>query len=512
MGYCPKRNHGGYIGEKCPKCAAGPSVSQGPIVQPARVPVAPRAAAVPVPPIPRVAQPPAPAHAPLPAQQIGISWKKAGQQALTPLAANSVVYVRKGFYVEFHATAAGAGPVQLSKASWTGTAPGAIGGGQVRSLRFTENSQTKDRASGKTLALSLMGQSVSVTIIVYEIKPDPVIEDDFAGRSQTDLGVDERVMLRFKTEPQGIGALELGGLRWGFKNAVPNRDTVGLLCDPSNGLLLAPDDQSGVAKYVAPCRTSPSGTKPPAATKDVTLTLSISNGIFSGPVLNLSYKIHHPTGHMRIEKPGKYKHIQGQASAGFLGVPILLPKKVSFKTLRFREGNGMSIVSGELVDLGFGTSDHATSGEDGSYYTRGVSKGNSSVGSLVWMEDRVYSGGVAYAPPAVVNPNRQVGQATWPINWEYTYPNLIKNGQSLALSGLAETPPAIVGVNHEWEVDNTANKWANDWIFLSVARHIATLYENGKMKMYKGCGEASCDVCKDTHKEFDMADAEVSGW
>jgi len=463
---------------------------------------------------PRVAQPPAAAPAPQPPRQIGISWKQAWQQALKPLVPNSVVYVRKGSTVEFQATVAGAGLVDFSKASWTGTVPGAVGAGQTKSLRFTENSQTKDPASGKTLVLSLLGQSVSITIIVCEITADPVIEDDFAGRSQTDLGVDERVMLRFQTVPPGISAQDLGGLRWGFKNVVPDRDTVGLLRDPSTGLDLAADNQTGVAKYVAPCRTSPAATKPPAMTKDVTLTLSIMGGIFSGPVLNLSYKIHHPTGHMRMEKHGIFKHEQDRASAGFVGVPILLPKKVSFKTLRFREGHGMSIVSPALTLLGFSASDHSPSHDPLAgiiYYERCVSKGNSSVGSLVHMIDMVYSGGIDYTPPATPSPGKVVGRAEWPINWEYTYPTLDPPGAIVDALGSGVPAPAISGVTHSWEFHNPAH-WANDWIFLSVAHHICTLYETGRMKMYKGCNDPNCDVCKDTHKEFNRGDAAVAGW
>ena len=53
-------------------------------------------------------------------------------------------------------------------------------------------------------------------------------------------------------------------------------------------------------------------------------------------------------------------------------------------------------------------------------------------------------------------PTTPVGWKKWPILWEYTSKNLV------------------------------TNEWTNDWIERQRGHHIGTMYENGRLAIFKG--------------------------
>ena len=203
-----------------------------------------------------------------------ISCKRADQLQYTVLNPANTLFVLKGTKLDFRASATVVNQAfSFSAAVWGGTA-GAAGQGASKQVTFANNSVAVAQPSTVTLAFG--GQNVAINVVTYELRTDVTFADPFNGRSDTHLGVDERLTLRFATTPANLTAAQIGGLRWGFaNNGVPGRDTLGVLHDPATNAAPLPAMQTGIVTYYAPVRTYQQGGMPQPR-KEVTLELPSS--------------------------------------------------------------------------------------------------------------------------------------------------------------------------------------------------------------------------------------------
>jgi len=234
----------------------------------------------------------------------GGGWQDIGAEPL---------YVLKGTMVNFKAVAAPAMTWPADMPIWGGSS-GAIGTGETKSVTF--NTESSSLTDYKTVTAGCMtsGTPTTVNVIVYDIdetnsiKPD----DNFTGRSQTTYGLKETVKLKFKTTPGGISASKAGGVLWTYSG---------------NGLVF--DARiDGTAKYDAGGLTGTS-----------TFIITVQSGPSSGQYKSFNRTIVAPSGTRMTRATGSVWHRQGYASAGILCFYWLDPVDVSFKNLKFGEGN-----------------------------------------------------------------------------------------------------------------------------------------------------------------------------
>lgn len=399
-----------------------------------------------------------------------LKCRRSGQLGWIDVANNSTWYVLKDSKVEFKADSTGGdlalrAMISYQTANWGGTAGAGAGPGATRTITFTANSA--NAATPSTVTLAFGGQNVQVNVVVFTLNIVSTPLDNFIDRSQTELGVDERVSLSFTTTPAGVTALNARGLRWKFSRGIaPDRATVGLLHNAATHI--APPADNGLADYIAPNRTHPVGEF--QTSKVVSLQLSVLDGPSIGLGPELEFRIHKPAAHM-TQVPGTlpmhWNPVPGPIpSAGFLGQIYFAPKNVSFRTLRWREGTGVMESSGVLAGDEAGILHASTAHVNAVHGTLGG--GDADHGCWVSQQDTVRSAG-AYAIPRFNSPTTVVGKKKWPINWEYTYANL--------------DPAAPAG----------GAVWANDWIQMQIAHHTGTLYENGRFEIFKG--HVGCSEC-----------------
>jgi hypothetical protein len=381
-----------------------------------------------------------------------------GELVFTELDPANRLYVLQGTTIEFRAAQVGASPQQgplinFSTTAWSGTS-GAAGAGSSKLVRFDNTSISNNDPGAQTVILGFGGQTVTIRCVVFSLTHTMVIGDPFVGRSTANFGVDERLTLGFNTVPAGVTALEIGGLRWSV--ASPGRNDDGLLHNPATHA--APVLPNGLAEYVAPCRTNTGQLS--QKTRHVQLRLRVDSGLCTGLGANVEITIWSPSMHMRLGV-GNHRHSQYVPSAGFWGQIFLSPKNVSFSTLSFQEGTGAIRTYGFRNDAEDGITQHAATGANIAISTGNINNGCQVVGVL----DDVFSGNV----PGHVVPTPAydivVGKETWPIYWEYTYRDLV------------------------------TNLWTNPWIRTQIAYHVATLYQTGRMTMFKGHIDCAEDLC-----------------
>lgn len=427
-----------------------------------------------------VAQPVAPQLAPgtLPGGAVlEMKCRRSGQLNWIAVANNSTIYVLKDAIVEFKADSTGGAAnlrtlINYQTAQWTGTAANNASVSATRNITFGANSPNV--ASPSTVIVTFGGQSVTVNVITYTLNIVSTPADNFANRSQTELGVDERVSLGFTTTPVGVTALNAGGLLWKFGGGMAaGRATVGLLHNATTHI--APPINDGRADYVAPNRVHAGGQL--QTSKEVTLQLSIVAGPSIGLGPELKFRIHKPAAHMtRVNGLALLHYNQlpqgAAASAGFFGQIYFAPKNVSFRTLRWREGVGNMELTGAMVGAVQGAAlAHVPTAHQNAIHGT-INGGNANTGCYVNQTDRVSGGTFGYAVPQFHSATTVVGVQKWPIQWEYTY---------------ADLDPLQ---------PNGGTAWVNpaDWISMQIAHHIGKLYQNGKFEIFKGhVGCAYCD-------------------
>lgn len=376
---------------------------------------------------------------------LALQARVVGQQTFADVNTAAPLYIPIGTQVEFKAAATGVGvPVNFGAAAWSGTA-GANGTGASKTLTFNQASGTK--TTTKTVTVSFSGKSATVACVVFTLTPVTTPVNNFTGHSTNDLGVDERVTLGFSTTPGAITAAEAGDLKWSV--ATTGRKNDGVIQRSSQLTNEAATDGTGF--YIAPYVTG--GQTPPPATKTVQLKLSVTTGPVKGAAVSKTFTIHLPIAHMK-KVANSDKHYQNYASAGFLGEIYLFPKTVSYQTIRWREAGGRPVHTGPFSTQTWANNAHKpTTFEGQAGEDMAVAGGNQNTGSKIQQIDSVFSGAITYVVPAPANDATVVGTYTWPIYWQYR--------------------PADLGGDEPY-------------IRFQIAYHVATMFETGRMLMYKG--------------------------
>lgn len=386
---------------------------------------------------------------------LALEARVVGQQTFEAVNTGAPLYIPLGTQVEFKAVATGAGvPVNFGAAAWSGTA-GAGGTGASKTITFNAASATK--LTTRTVIVSFSGKTVTAACVVYTLTPVTTPVDNFAGHSANDLGVDERVTLGFTTTPAAITAAEAGDLKWSVSTSGRRADgTVQRSADLNN----APA-ADGTGFYIAPYVTG--AQTPPPATKAVSLKLLVTTGPIKGAGVTKAFTVHLPVAHMK-KAVNSEKHIQNYASAGFQGEIYLFPKTVSYQTLRWREAGGRPTHSGPFSTQAWADNTHKpTTFEGQAGEDMAVAGGDQNTGCQIQQIDSVYSGRITYVVPVPANDATVVGTYTWPIYWQYR--------------------PADIGGDEPY-------------IRFQIAYHVATMYESGRMVMYKGHDPANnCVEC-----------------
>lgn len=457
-------------GAKCPRCLFGPKTNVRPTVQ--RPPVVTQTY---VPPMPtrHVVQPvvvPVPVYDPntLPVgANLQVKCRRAGELNFTVLNPGNLLYILQDTQIEFRATQQGGSQQQalltnFGTTVWSGTS-GASGTGASKTVRFGAVSNANGLPGAYTVTLAFSGQAVTINCLVYSLNHTLTPADAFANRSMTSFGVDERLTLVATLLPMGVTATDVGGLTWSVASSGRTND--GLMHNPATHA--APVLNDGRAEYIAPCRTH-DGTQLSQKTKAVQLRLRVAAGLCAGLGKTIDITICQPSAHMRKAPGTNERHTNGVPSAGFYGQIFFTPKDVSFSTLRFREGTGAIRTYGFGNDAEDGVTQHNVTAIDISISTGDINRGCIALDTGgVAVEDNVFSGevnGFVVPKPAY---DVEVGKESWPIKWEYTYPDLV-----------------------------TGN-WTNPWISMQLAHHVATLYQTGRMTMFKGhtkCAEGLCNA------------------
>lgn len=386
---------------------------------------------------------------------LALEARVVGQQTLAAVNTGASLYIPLGTQVEFKTAATGAGvPVNFGAAAWSGTA-GATGTGESKTITFNQASGTK--TTTKTVIVSFSGQTVTVACVVYTLTTVTTPVDNFNGHGPNDLGVDERVTLGFTTTPGAITAAEAGGLKWSVTTVGRKNDGV---VQRSALLTNAPTDD-GTGFYIAPYLTG--AQTPPPATKTVSLKLSVTAGPIKGAGVTKAFTVHLPIAHMK-KAVNTEKHIQNFASAGFQGEIYLFPKTVSYQTLRWREAGGRPRHSGPFSTQTWANDAHKPTTFEGEAATdMAVAGGDQNTGCQAGGIDSVYSGRITYVVPVPANDATVVGTYTWPIYWQYR-------------------PTDLAG--------------DEPYVRFQIAYHVATMYQSGRMLMYKGHDPANnCAEC-----------------
>lgn len=415
------------------------------------------------------AAPPTLAAGTLPAgAALVLSYRRQGELAWQPVA--GTIYVLKGTAVEFKVVSQGgdatlAPLVRLEGAQWSGLK---VGRGKTISIRCDTN--TANAAVPNVVDVTYGGVNATANVVVFTLNITATIRDNFAGRSATALGVCEEVDLGFTTTPLGLTAVQLGGLRWQFKDAAPtNLRSRGAFFNPA-GQVNAPID--GTALYRAPYATHAAGTLAPTHS-DVTIQLCLLAGPSQGKGPKKSYRIHKPQAHMTQQAGSAAHHFNTGGnefpSAGFTGVFHFTPKNVSFREIGFREGVG------NMQSDGVCAGDEAGLAHTATPVIFAIGNGDSGTGCRPTggVSDNVHSAASTYDPTALLVANggtrtalshmTRVGGKRWPIVWEYTYQ------------------------------DVATGTWSANFIGMQKAYHEMTVYESGRTMMEKG--HKGCDEC-----------------
>lgn len=382
-------------GTRCAFCSFGPRAVVRPVVQaPPPIVIVPLAPVLNhvvqnVPPPPPIFNP----NTLPPGANLQVTAARSGNLVFSVLDPANLVYVLQGTTIDFRASQTGASVqdaprINFATTAWGGTA-GAAGAANAKSVRFDVLSVSNNALGAYTVILTFGGQTVTIQCVVYSLTTTKVIADNFAGRSTTDFGVDERMTLGFTTQPVGVTALQIGGLRWSVADARREKD--GLLHNPLTHA--TPVLPNGTAEYIAPCTTN-DGAFFAHKTRIVQLRLRVDSGICVGLGKEFNITVWTPTAHMR-KVVGSERHTQGVASAGFLGEIFFSPLDVSFRTLSFQEGAGAIRTRGFGNDIEDGVTQHVPSGVN-----IPITGGNSVTGCQLGggMQDNVDSGDVAHVP------------------------------------------------------------------------------------------------------------------
>ena len=323
-----------------------------------------------------------------------------------------------------------------------------IDSGELQSVSFPVCSPSNDFAGLVSVNVQFAKGAYRVKAIVYDLDVLCAFGDSFANRSLSDLGVNERVALGFRTTPAGITAAEIGGLKWEIHGAIPdNADTARQLKGKlqRSGADASAPLADGKACFIAPWATDsgfPGNPRPSARTSVSTLRLVFQGGLHEGTYIETSWTVHTPEARM---VPVRNIHLQGKPSAGFLGDIYFDPKNVSFAFIAFKEGRGTVVAKQTGFKappvLRLGTPPPQLPRSPSGYFASAAGRvhqqgnnwtpigaGNAATGSKVDTQDTVCSGAnnrwpnkYTAADGAVLN-GRDTdvpSEGEWPIFWKY---------------------------------------------------------------------------------------------
>jgi hypothetical protein len=346
-----------------------------------------------------------------------ITYQVQGQGPYADVTVNNIIHVMKGTTLSFKLAGPGLPPNSMPQA-----------------VTKTYAQTSASTADLKDQVVSCGNVNMTVRAVVYELTLVSTPLDNFAGRSQTDLGIDERVNLSFTVAPGGVTAAQAGGLKWAVHS-----ETFG----PKNGGTLqksatdkGPVSADGTAHYIAPymlssaALTFPPGALSPAPIslrKTVTLKLEVQTGPSKGKHVTKDFTIHVPQAEM-LDNRNQHQHVQNFPSAGFRGDIYLRPRSVSFRTLEWREAGGLAKayatatpnLKGGYFVYDHGKPHHPTgTNPSGGKFTsevRTVADGDATNGCWVRQLDTVWSGyDAAFSNANPIVPSTMV----WPIYWQY---------------------------------------------------------------------------------------------
>lgn len=300
------------------------------------------------------------------------------------------IYVLAGTQVTFKALPA---PSDASWPSGTPTWTGASGSGTTATGNFSSPSVDLTHPTVVSAACGTSRQSANV--IVCDLIPACTPADNFNGRSTTRYGVGEVLGLSFNTNPAGVGAAQLGGLRW-----------VQIIPASGSGQLASSPNDDGTASYTCPDVASTSGS-------NVTLQIQVASGPSTGHTANLPFSVVSPNDEVfeKIGPASAVRHYEGHPSCGFRAYIYLRPTDVSFSNCTWSEDACPAVLNG-WFDLKYPNGYPHVPGADLS-----IGGGNINKGCQLNGYDQIYSGWCDPPPPLAG------GTSTWNIPQRYKVAN-----------------------------------------------------------------------------------------
>ncbi|MCI5224184.1 MAG: hypothetical protein D3924_16315 [Candidatus Electrothrix sp. AR4] len=166
--------------------------------------------------------------------------------------------------------------------------------------------------------LAAHGGVVIGNVLQAAITSQWVAQDNFAGRSNTDIGVGEIIDLTEIMNPVGIPFANIGGLQWAI--------------NAGGGAMAAVNVNAGTAQYTA--NGGPGNVQ-----------LRLQN--LAGNVVDQkNITVIAPNGVNLIHDGSNIWHVNGRASVGFRAISYLRPTNVSFSNIRTQEGTVAGIANG----------------------------------------------------------------------------------------------------------------------------------------------------------------------
>jgi hypothetical protein len=204
-------------------------------------------------------------------------------------------------------------------ASWPAGKPiwtGASGSGETGTL--AASTPSADLNSPTNVKADCGTTSATANVIICELIPKKTPYEPFLGRSYERFGVSESIGLDFETDPAGVTAAQLGGLRW-----------TQYLPPGGNGTLTPSPNFDGTAIYDCPDRVDNAGGT------NVTLKLEVMSGPSNEKSTTCPFSVVRPTAAL-FYKVEEY-HVYGSASTGFSANVYARPSDVSFAECLFAE-------------------------------------------------------------------------------------------------------------------------------------------------------------------------------
>jgi hypothetical protein len=305
------------------------------------------------------------------------------------------MHVLKGTSVSFKAipTPSDAG-WPYGKPVWGGTGSGS---GETANITFN--------VKGTQTVTAECGNTVSINVVVHELLAHHGAQEYFTGRNTVKYGVGEKADLWWTVDPDGVTAIQLGGVVWTKASG--------------DGSVSNNGGQNGLGTFTASDTNS-----------TVVVRLTVQSGPSAGKYAEAGFNVTRPTGEIFTLHSTTYAHYYRTASCGFLADIYLLPKDVSFKNIEWGEDDALGQPTGWCLAY-YGATPPSHSGYGGIT----VEGGNIATGCKIHGWDKIFNGAVN-SPPAFAD-----GTFLWEIP------------QQWRLWGSAGAFIPIKNVNQYWTID-----------------------------------------------------------